>query len=167
MRRRGGLATNTYASPIYSADVELVVIAEDLGLVLDDLRAVGFRMEELPVSVNAQRSADHGAGADHNLVVQFMRPKLHQPFVERSTLRPIFGLEVPVASLADVVQGLLWTYGDSTRRESRRAKDQLDLLRLAEVRPAEVEPLLPPDLRAEAIANRTSRLQQPSDGWDD
>jgi hypothetical protein len=35
----------------------------------------------------------------------------------------------------DVAQGKLWAYGDPARRFSRRKKDELDLIRLAEAYP--------------------------------
>ena len=40
-----------------------------------------------------------------------------------------------VACLEDTVQGKLWAYGDATRRFSKRKKDELDLIRLAEAWP--------------------------------
>ena len=50
-----------------------------------------------------------------------------------------------VASLEDVAQGKLWAYGDPRRRFSKRKKDELDLIRLAEAYPA-VKSLYPSDL---------------------
>jgi hypothetical protein len=44
----------------------------------------------------------------------------------------LFGVELPIASLADVVQEKLWAATDSTRRRSERTKDEADLIRLAE-----------------------------------
>ena len=40
-----------------------------------------------------------------------------------------------IASLEDVTQGKLWAYGDPNRRLSKRKKDELDLIRLAEAYP--------------------------------
>ena len=40
-----------------------------------------------------------------------------------------------VAALEDIVQGKLWAYADPQRRLSKRKKDELDLLRLAEAYP--------------------------------
>ena len=39
---------------------------------------------------------------------------------------------MPVASLADLVQGKLWALTDDSRRASKRAKDRADLIRICE-----------------------------------
>ena len=163
----GGLAVNTFAEPVYTADLDLVVVAGDLAPVLDDLRAADFRVKEFSFSVNAQRRAGPRETAASKLMVQFTKPGRYQAFVDRALLRPVFGLDVPVASLPDVVQGKLWAWSDPMRRPTKKLKDKLDLMRLAEAWPTEVEPLLPSDLRVEAVANRTSRIQEPAEGWDD
>ena len=49
------------------------------------------------------------------------------------------------ACLEDVVQGKLWAYRDPARRFSKRKKDELDLIRLAEAYP-NLRNLLPRDL---------------------
>jgi hypothetical protein len=41
-----------------------------------------------------------------------------------------------VAALHDVVQGKIWAWEDRERRLTKRKKDELDLLRLAEAHPA-------------------------------
>ena len=46
----------------------------------------------------------------------------------------------------DVTQGKLWAYGDPHRRLSKRKKDELDLIRLAEAYP-ELKSLYPSELR--------------------
>jgi hypothetical protein len=50
---------------------------------------------------------------------------------------------MPVACLADVVQGKLWAATDPARRASKRAKDAADLIRLAESH-SQVFALVPP-----------------------
>ena len=144
----GGLAVNSYVTPVYTADLDLVVIATDLEPILADLRAADFRVKEFPFSTNAQRRAGRTETAVSKLMVQFTKPDRYQPFVERAVLRSIFGIDVPVAALADLVQGKLWAWSDSTRRASKHAKDQGDLLRLGEAYP-EVLTMLPSELRAE------------------
>ena len=163
----GGLAVNTYVTPVYTADLALVVVASELGPVLDDLRAADFRVREFAFSTKAQRRAAPGQQGTHKLSVWFARPERYQPFVGRAGLRTLFGLDVPVASLPDLVQGKLWAWGAPTRRASKRAKDRLDLLRLAEAYPGEVEPLLPEELRAEAVANREQQARAEPSGWGD
>lgn len=159
----GGLAVNTYTTPVYTADLALVVVAADLEPVLADLRAADFRTKEYPFSINAKRRAGPGGRAASSLMVQFTRPERYQAFADRAVLRPVFGLDVPVAALPDVVQGKLWVWSDPARRPTKQLKDRLDLMRLAEEHPREVIPLLPDELRAEAEANLTRRWED--DGW--
>jgi len=58
----------------------------------------------------------------------------------------VLGIRVRIASLRDVTQGKLWAYSDPHRRLSKRKKDELDLIRLAEANP-ELKVLYPSDLR--------------------
>jgi predicted nucleotidyltransferase len=39
---------------------------------------------------------------------------------------------VPVASLENLVRGKIWAWSDKERRLSKRKKDELDLIRIAE-----------------------------------
>ena len=161
----GGLAVNTYTSPVYTADLDLVVVAGRLDPVLADLREANFRIKEFEFSINAKRRAAAGGRDDSLLMVQFTKLPRYQPFIERASLRLILGMDVLVAALPDVVQGKLWAWSDPTRRSTKRLKDKLDLMRLAETWPAEVEPLLPEELRAEAAANRQRNASTDEDGW--
>jgi len=58
----------------------------------------------------------------------------------------VLRIRVKVARGVDVTQGKLWAYGDPHRRLSRRKKDELDLIRLAEAYP-ELKVLFPSELR--------------------
>jgi hypothetical protein len=58
----------------------------------------------------------------------------------------VLGVRVRVAGLEDVTQGKLWAYGDPRRRLSKRKKDELDLIRLAEAYP-ELKSAYPGELR--------------------
>ena len=174
LRRRGarwyvidGMAVNSYVKPAYTADLDLVVISADLEPVLADLRAADFRVKEFPFSTNAQQRAGQTEISAYMLMVRFTKPGCYQPFVERASLRPIFGVDVPVASLADVVQGKLWVWNDPSRGPGKHLKDQFDLLRLAEERFDEVVPLLPDELRAAAESDRARRLETGDNGWGD
>jgi hypothetical protein len=57
------------------------------------------------------------------------------------------GIRCRVAALADLFQSKLWAAADPERRPVTRAKDELDLLRIAETY-LEYLPQLPPALRA-------------------
>jgi hypothetical protein len=106
----GGLAVNCYVEPVYTLDADIVV-------------------REHPHSVNAR-----AAGID--LRIQFIRDERYQAFLPRCVDGDVLGLRVKVANLEDVVQGKLWAYSDPQRRLSKRKKDELDLIRLAEAYPA-------------------------------
>ena len=47
----------------------------------------------------------------------------------------VLGVAVRVACLEDATQGKLWAYGDPKRWFSKRKKDELELIRLAEAWP--------------------------------
>ena len=124
----GGLAVNCYVEPVYTLDADIVVIAANLPKLAAHLREQGFQTEEHPYSLNAQPP-----GSD--LRIQFSTDERYQTFLARGVEAQVLGKRVKIASLEDVVQGKLWAYGDPRRRLSKRKKDELDLIRLAEVHP--------------------------------
>jgi len=115
----GGLAVNCYVEPVYTLDADIVVTASSLRKLAGHLQEQGFQAEEHP----------------HSLNVHFTTDERYQAFLFRSVEAEVLGFRVRVASLADVTQGKLWAYGDSQRRLSKRKKDELDLIRLAEAHP--------------------------------
>lgn len=124
----GGLAINCYVEPVYTLDADVVVVAEHLDSVKEELRAAGFTLREFPHSLNAQR----GAG---KLNIQFTTDPRYQGFVDEAAPASVLGLRVPVARLQDLVQGKIWAWSDTEQRLSKRKKDELDLIRLAESYP--------------------------------
>jgi hypothetical protein len=125
----GGLAVNTYVEPVYTLDADLVVVASGLQELAANLRHQGFAIEEHEHSLNAQ-----GAGSE--LRIQFTTDPRYQAFPQRAVDATVLGVAVKVASLEDTTQGKLWAYSDPNRRFSKRKKDELDLIRLAEAWPA-------------------------------
>jgi hypothetical protein len=81
-----------------------------------------------------------------DLRIQFTTDERYQPFPARSVEAEVLGAPVRVACLEDVTQGKLWAWSDSRRRLSKRKKDELDLIRLAESYPA-LKSLYPSELR--------------------
>lgn len=161
-----GMAVNCYASPVYTADLDLVVVAADLPPVLEDLRTADWRIKEFPYSVNAQRRAGPTERADSMLMVQFSKPQEMQPLVDRAVLRPVLGLDVPVAALPDLVQTELAAWAKPRQKRFKQAKGELDLLRLAEAFPDVVDRLLPEELLRLAQADRAQIADHPEgDGW--
>ena len=162
----GGMAVNSYVVPVYTADFDLVVVAADLAPILEDLRAADFRIKEFPYSINAQRRAGPTQRTDSMLMVQFSKPGEMQDFVDRAVLRPVLGFDVPVASLPDLVAAKLAAWSEPRRRPNKQRKDELDLLRLAEVYPDVVDEMLPEVLRQKAQSDRAHIAAHPEgDGW--
>jgi hypothetical protein len=121
----GGLAVNCYAEPVYTVDVDVVVVAANLEHIARELQAAGFRVKRFEHSVNAQR-----AGSELN--VQFTTDDRYQDFLAGATQREVLGVAVPVASLEDIVRGKVWAWQDKQRRSTKRKKDELDLMRIGE-----------------------------------
>jgi len=103
------------------------------------LREQGFKTEEFPHPVNALAPASQ-------LRIQFTTDPRYQSFLERAVDAEVLGVPARIASLRDVTQGKLWAYGDPRRRLSKRKKDELDLVRLAEAYP-ELKCLYPGELQ--------------------
>jgi hypothetical protein len=121
----GGLAVNCYVEPVYTLDADLVVIAVSLPDLTARMEAQDFKTE---------------------LRIRFTTDELYQAFPARSVVANVLGIQVKVACREDVTQGKLWAYGDPHRRLSKRKKDELDRIRLAEAYP-ELKFLYPTELR--------------------
>ena len=124
----GGLAINAYVEPVYTLDADIVAYGRQLAVIQERLIDDGFHLTAFPHSMNAQR----GAG---KLNIQFTTDPRYQAFVEGATPKPVLGLHIPVARLEDLVQGKIWAWSDPERRISKRKKDELDLVRIAEAYP--------------------------------
>lgn len=137
----GGLAVNCYVEPVYTLDADLVVIAENLDALSAGLRDQGFEIEEHFHSLNATAPGSQ-------LRIQFTTDARYQQFLPNAVSSEVLGVPVKIACLKDVAQGKLWAYSDPSRRLSKRKKDELDLIRLAEAYP-ELASFYPPELRAQ------------------
>ena len=135
----GGLAVNCYVEPVYTLDADIVVIAAGLPRLVRRLQEQGFKTEEHEHSMNARPP-----GSD--LRIQFTTDERYQAFLPRSVEAEVLGVRVRVACLEDVTCGKLWAYSDPRRRLSKRKKDELDLIRLAEAHP-ELRSLYPSELQ--------------------
>ena len=67
--------------------------------------------------------------------MQIQTDHRYDEFVERVTVRNVLGLDLPVASLEDVLAGKLWAVQDPARRGSKRQKDLADIVRILESYP--------------------------------
>jgi hypothetical protein len=102
------------------------------------LRELGFAIEEHAHSVNALAPGS-------KLRIQFSTGGRYPAFIGRSIEAEVLGVHAKIASLEDAAQGNLWEYADPQRRLSKRKKDELDLIRLAERYPR-LKSLYPPQL---------------------
>jgi hypothetical protein len=134
----GGLAVNQYAEPMVTLDADFAIAAA--GGAADALRAEGFIVEEFPFSINARLPGSR-------LRIQITINSRYGGFPARAQEGNLFGVTLPIASLADVVQGKLWAATDPARRATKRQKDAVDLARLAEAHP-EVFSMIPQGLIA-------------------
>jgi hypothetical protein len=133
----GGLAVNAYTRPVYTADADFVIAADQLESLVQSLSERNYRIECFTHSVNARKS-----GSD--LLIQFTTDPFYQSFLEEVEEKEILGLPIPVAALRHLVEGKLLAWKDPSRRASKRAKDYADLLRLWEDHP-HIQAWLPPD----------------------
>jgi nucleotidyltransferase AbiEii toxin of type IV toxin-antitoxin system len=138
----GGQAVNAYAEPVVSLDLDLALAPGEIE------RLAGWfeppiRVERFEHSVNLSTP-----GSD--LRIQLQVDPRYQEFPARAEVREILGHRLPVAKLADVVQGKVWAASDPRRRASKRQKDLADIARLLEEHP-EIRDLVPPALRERLI----------------
>ncbi len=119
----GGLAVNHYVEPVVTLDADFAIASE--GGLAEALKARGFRVEAFPHSINAQLPGSR-------LRLQITINSRYAGFPARARIGRVFGVEMPVACLEDLVHGKLWAATDPDRRATKRQKDRLDLTRIAE-----------------------------------
>jgi hypothetical protein len=134
----GGLGINCYVEPVYTVDADIVVASDNLPRVRENLAEAGFRFEEFAHSLNASKPGS-------KLQIQFTQDARYQDFIGRAERHEVLGLFIPVAKLEDIVQGKIWAWTDPERRPTKRKKDELDLMRIAEAFP-KLRPGLPREI---------------------
>ena len=137
----GGLAVNAYAEPVVSLDLDVVIVAEKLEILVVKLKK-HFKVETFKNSINLYQK-----GSD--LRIQLQTDERYQSFIQRSRLKQVLGYRIPVASIEDVFQGKVWAASDETRRPSKRQKDLADILRLIEVN-KKLSTLVPASLKKQS-----------------
>ena len=140
----GGLAVNAYAEPVVSLDLDVVVVADQIDELVATLSKC-FSVSHQPHSINVSSSTS-------DIRVQLQTDPRYQEFIKRASGKTVLGYEIPVASLEDVLQGKIWAFSDPTRRPSKRQKDLLDIMRLAETHPRLIS-RLSNSLRAQVIGH--------------
>lgn len=140
----GGQAVNAYVDPLVSLDLDLAVAVHQIKQV-EALLTESFQVKRFPYSLNITLS-----GSD--LRVQIQTEPSYGDFVERATVRDVMGLDMPVASMDDVLQGKIWAAQDRGRRASKRQKDLADIARLVEAYP-ELRVKVPEDILLQLISD--------------
>ncbi|HUK19138.1 MAG TPA: nucleotidyl transferase AbiEii/AbiGii toxin family protein [Bryobacteraceae bacterium] len=135
----GGQGVNAYVEPLVSLDLDLVIAVDQLAQAEALLRA-HFDVERFPHSLNV-------AAPESKLRVQVQTDSRYFPFVERASKRHVLDILLPVAALADILQGKVWAATDETRRPSKRRKDLLDIERILEQYP-DLRASVPPEILA-------------------
>jgi Nucleotidyl transferase AbiEii toxin, Type IV TA system len=133
----GGQGVNAYVEPLVSLDLDIAVAVNQI----DQVRKLvqdRFHVEEFQHSLNIST-------AGSNLRVQIQTDPCYGPFVERAAVRELLGLQMPVASLEDVLQGKIWAASDPQRLGTKRRKDLLDIERILEANP-DLRPTVPEEI---------------------
>ncbi|MCC6499502.1 MAG: nucleotidyl transferase AbiEii/AbiGii toxin family protein [Anaerolineales bacterium] len=123
----GGQAVNAYVEPLVSLDLDLAVAVDQVESV-ESLFEKQFVVKRFPHSLNVTIP-------DSDVRVQIQTDARYASFIERASSRFILGLELPVASVEDVLQGKIWAVSDPERRGSKRQKDLADIARILETYP--------------------------------
>ena len=135
----GGQAVNAYVEPLVSLDLDLAIAVDQLEQV-EALLESHFDLKRFPHSLNVAVS-----GSD--LRVQIQTYERYSSFVEQAVVRTVLGLELPVASVENVLQGKVWAALDPQRRGSKRQKDLADIARILEKYP-NLRAQVPQDIRS-------------------
>ncbi|MBN1961356.1 MAG: hypothetical protein JW841_10455 [Deltaproteobacteria bacterium] len=138
----GGLAVNSYAEPVVSLDLDIVVLVDKIEQILIEA-ANFFTIEQCQHSINLNSDQS-------NVRIQLQSDPRYQDFISRAQTAKVLGYSMRVAALEDVLQGKLWAYGDTTRRPSKRQKDLADILRLVETH-ADLIDFLPEEIRKKLL----------------
>jgi len=120
----GGQGVNAFVDPLVSLDLDLVIAIEDRIRAIEAL-SKAFRVDRFPHSVNISEQGS-------SLRVQIRTDPRYDGFVEHATPRDVLGWRLPVAAIADILQGKIWAAEDPTRRASERLKDLTDIARIIE-----------------------------------
>lgn len=123
----GGAGINSYAYPVVTEDLDIVVAAEQIEM-LESSLSRRFTVKRFPHSINVSAPGS-------KLQVQIQTDERYFDFVSRATEREVMDYRLPVARIEDLLQGKLWAAVDATRRPSKQLKDLSDIARILEVAP--------------------------------
>jgi len=124
----GGVAVNHWAEePMVTQDVDFVVATQDEEQTIAILCEAGFSYEKFKWSVNFQGGS--------KVSIQLSTEDVYSSFPQRAVPADVHGILMRVASLEDTLLGKVLAWQDQSRRQSKRAKDFTDIVRLVEAHP--------------------------------
>lgn len=124
----GGIAVNHWAQePMVTQDLDFVVAADNVPLAVKLLEEAGFQSEPFQWSINFKGTS--------KLSLQLSTEDVYSDFPKRSVAADVHGILVRVSSLEDTLKGKILAWKDSSRRQSKRIKDLVDITRLVEAHP--------------------------------
>jgi len=138
----GGQAVNAYVDPVVSLDLDLVIAVEQF-ISVRVLFETHFEVKEFPHSLNVYLEGSE-------LRVQIQTDPRYDSFPTRAHQHVVLGLELPVASMVDTLQGKIWAASDPERRASKRQKDLADIARLLESYPT-LRAQVPPEILSKLV----------------
>ena len=138
----GGQGVNAYVDPVVSLDLDVVIAVEQFATVERLLRQE-FKVERFPHSVNV-------SAKDSDLMVQLQTDPRYDAFLNDAAVRDVLGVQLPVASLENILQGKIWAALDPTGRPSKRQKDLADIARLIESYP-QIRERVPDEILARLV----------------
>jgi hypothetical protein len=138
----GGQAVNAYVEPLVSLDLDIVVAVEQIEKV-ETLFEKQFIVKSFPHSLNVTIP-------NSDVRVQVQTDERYSSFLEKATIKPVLGMDLPVASIEDVLQGKIWAVSDTEQRGSKRQKDLADIARIVEKYP-ELREKVPQEIRSRLL----------------
>lgn len=133
----GGVAVNHWAEePMVTQNVVFVVTAEKVEETVRVLEDAGFQADRFSWSINFKGRS--------KVSVQLSTEEIYLTFPERAVAADVHGVLMRVASLEDTLLWKTLAWQDETGRQSKRAKDFADIVRLVEAHPHLWTSLSPP-----------------------
>ncbi len=124
----GGVAVNHWAAePMVTQDLDFVVTAESIDKVVKILTDAGFTSERFDWSINFKGKS--------KVSLQLSTEDFYRDFAERGVAADVHGILLRVAGLEDTLAGKIKAWSEATQRQSKRAKDFTDIVRLVEAHP--------------------------------
>ena len=146
----GGLALNSYIEPVFTADADFVISADNIDQLKDAFKKAGFKFKKnrYDIEISFPESA---------LKVHLTYDERYRDFAKNAKPGKLFNeIDVKIADIKDLIKGKSWAFADPARKFSKRTKDKLDLIRIHEEIPL-VRGLLPDEI-LEEIEKQTVKI---------